>query len=89
MKTIKFLMAFSVVAALGGCVAYVPDTHREGYGHHGVSHGRYGDQDRDGIPDRRDRDRDGDGIVNKRDRDRDGDGVPNRYDRNPDNPYRR
>ncbi len=36
----------------------------------------YGDQDRDGIP-------------NRVDRDRDGDGVPNRMDRSPNNPNRR
>ncbi len=35
------------------------------------------------------RDEDRDGIPNRRDRDRDGDGVRNRYDRAPDNPYRR
>jgi hypothetical protein len=35
----------------------------------------YGDQDRDGVP-------------NRADRDRDGDGVPNRQDNQPDNPRR-
>lgn len=35
----------------------------------------WGDQDRDGVP-------------NRYDRDRDGDGVPNYYDRRPHNPYR-
>jgi hypothetical protein len=38
-------------------------------------HGRRGDRDRDGVPDRVDRDRDGDG-------------VPNRQDRRPDNARR-
>jgi hypothetical protein len=34
------------------------------------------------------RDQDRDGVPNRRDRDRDGDGVPNRYDYRPNNPYR-
>jgi len=33
-------------------------------------------------------DEDRDGIPNRRDHDRDGDGVPNRQDRHPDNPNR-
>ena len=41
------------------------------------------DQDRDGIPNRRDRDRDGDGIPNRKDSDRDGDGIPNTKDPRP------
>lgn len=48
--------------------------HRHGQAHYG--HAPRRDQDRDGIP-------------NRRDRDRDGDGVPNRYDHRPENPYRR
>jgi hypothetical protein len=64
-------------------------------------YGAYGDQDRDGIPNRYDRnnnnnnrasnwrDQDNDGIPNRYDTDRDGDGAPDRWDRNPANPHRR
>jgi hypothetical protein len=49
-------------------------TYIYGYGARGYGRG-YGDQDRDGIP-------------NRYDRDRDGDGVPNRHDARPYNPRR-
>ncbi len=49
----------------------------------GVTVGRRGDRDRDGIPNWRDRDRDGDGIRNNRDWDRNNNGrVDGRWDRN-------
>jgi hypothetical protein len=50
---------------------------------------RIGDEDRDGIRNKRDRDIDGDGVPNWRDRNKDGDRVRNRNDRFPKNPRRR
>ena len=68
---------------------YTPPVYRHRPPAYRGGRGGWGDQDRDGIPNRRDRDRDGDGIPNRVDRDRDGDGVPNRFDRRPNRPRMR
>lgn len=49
--------------------------YQQDWRHHRHDSGRRHDQDRDGVP-------------NRRDRDRDGDGVPNQWDHQPKNPYR-
>lgn len=59
-------VAATTVASLSACVVVPSHAYGPRYVH---------DNDRDGVP-------------NRRDRDRDGDGVPNRHDRRPDNPYR-
>jgi hypothetical protein len=68
---------------------YTPPAYRYRAPAYRGGRGGWGDQDRDGIPNRRDRDRDGDGIPNRLDRDRDGDGIPNRFDRGPNRPRMR
>lgn len=55
------LVMIAVGILLSGCVAYEVPIHERG------DHSRVRDQDRDGIPDRRDRDRDGDGVRNRED----------------------
>lgn len=82
----KTLLLVLVTFGVSGCVVY-PAPHGaygdRAYRYNAPSHSydsnypsRAHDQDRDGVPDRRDRDRDGDG-------------VPNRWDSQPSDPRRR
>lgn len=82
----KALLLVLVTVGISGCAVY-PAPHGA-YGDGGYRYSTPGQTYYPNYP-RRVHDQDRDGIPNRRDRDRDGDGVPNRWDSQPTDPRRR
>ena len=72
----KWLISLLAIAALSGCVAYVPDRYDTGV-YYGSGYRYSGDRYYGGRH-----------YGGRTYRDWDGDGVPNRYDRAPNDPRR-